>query len=237
MNARRPPLRAVLFDLDGTLLDTAPDMGGALNELRAEAGLAPLDPGTIRPHVSHGSTGLVSLAFGDPGEAAFERLRARFLEIYRGRIARETRPFEGGAQMLAELERRGLPWGVVTNKPAWLTEPLLAALGLDRRASCIVSGDTLAERKPHPRPLQFAAERLACAAASCVYVGDAERDMLAARAAGMIGLVAGFGYIGAEASAQRWPADGWLHDPCDLIAWLDARSPVAGPSPCAAPSR
>lgn len=217
-----PPPQAVLFDLDGTLLDTAPDMGGALNELRVERGLVPLDAAIIRPHVSHGAAALLRLGFGTPPECELERLRERFLALYRARIARETRLFDGGERMLAEIERRDLPWGVVTNKPGWLTGPLLEALGLHARAACVVSGDTLPERKPHPRPLLHAAARLACEATRCIYVGDAERDMLAAQAAGMVGLVARFGYIGPGDDPRSWPARGSLEGPADLLAWLGA---------------
>lgn len=216
----RPPPQAVLFDLDGTLLDTAPDMGGALNELRAEHGLTPLDPAVIRPHVSHGGPALLRLGFGTPPEAQLETLRARFLALYHARIARETRLFAGGEHMLAEVERRNLPWGVVTNKPGWLTVPLLEALGLRARAACIVAGDTLPQRKPHPRPLLHAAETLACEAGRCIFVGDAERDMLAAYAAGMVGLLARFGYIGPADDPQSWPSQGSLEGPSDLLAWL-----------------
>jgi phosphoglycolate phosphatase len=218
----RREVGGVLFDLDGTLLDTAPDMAGALNRLRAEEGLPSLDFHVIRPHVSHGAAALVGLGLGDSGADDFERLRRRFLDLYRDQLAHETRLFEGGDAMLEAIERRGLPWGVVTNKPGWLTEPLLEALALRARASVVVSGDTLPERKPHPRPLLVAAGQLGCEAAACVYVGDAERDMIAARAAGMTALVAGFGYIGIEDGAERWPADGWLHSPRDLVAWLAA---------------
>lgn len=221
-----PPPQAVLFDLDGTLLDTAPDMGGALNELRAERGLGALEAAVIRPHVSHGAAALLRLGFGTPPEAELERLRERFLVLYRARIARETRLFAGGEHVLAEIERRNLPWGVVTNKPGWLTVPLLEALGLRARAACIVSGDTLPERKPHPRPLLHAAAELARAAERCIYVGDAERDMLAAHAAGMVGLVARFGYIGPADDPLSWPSQGSLAGPADLLGWLDTGDPL-----------
>lgn len=225
MSTRDRAARAVLFDLDGTLLDTAPDMGAALNALRMETGLEPLAPATIRPHVSHGSAALIHLAFGERHVRELDGLRARFLDLYRARLACDTRLFAGGEWTLTELERRGLPWGVVTNKPGWLTEPLLEALGLADRAGCVIAGDTLPERKPHPRPLLLGAERLATHPSHCVYVGDAERDMVAARAAGMVALVAGFGYIGDWEGAERWPQDGWLHTPEDLIAWLESAPP------------
>ena len=174
---------ALLLDLDGTLLDTAPDMGGALNRLRLEWGLDPLPHSTIRPVVSHGAMRLVKLGFPDAAGEHFEQLRLRFLDLYAQNLAEHTRPFPGIEPVLDELERRGVPWGVVTNKPAWLTDPLMAALGLDRRAGCVVSGDTVAERKPHPLPLLHAAGLVGVAPERCVYVGDAERDIQAGRAA------------------------------------------------------
>ncbi len=148
---------ALLLDLDGTLLDTAPDMGGALNLLRAEHGLEPLPAATIRPVVSHGAMRLVALGFPEAAGDDFETLRLRFLDLYAANLAVGTRLFPGFDAVLDRLEAQGLPWGIVTNKPGWLTDPLLAALGLDRRAACAVSGDTLAERKPHPLPLLHAA--------------------------------------------------------------------------------
>lgn len=212
--------RAVLFDLDGTLLDTAPDMAGALNELRREEGLAPLPFESLRPHVSHGSVRLVSVGFGIGPGAEHERLRLRFLDVYRACLADRTRPFDGMEAVLERIEQAGLAWGVVTNKPGWLTEPLLEALGLSRRAGCVVSGDTLPVRKPHPGPLLHAAGRLRLAPAECTYVGDAERDIEAGRAAGMCTVVAAFGYLGADDDPAAWQPDGVVHAPGDLIAWL-----------------
>jgi phosphoglycolate phosphatase len=211
---------AVLFDLDGTLLDTAPDMGGALNALRSEAGLPPLPAASIRPWVSHGAAALVRLGFGDCAPARFEELRLRFLQLYATRLARETALFEGGAALLEALESAGVPWGIVTNKPGWLTDPLLAALGLDRRASVVVSGDTLPEKKPHPAPLLHAAARIGRAPGRCVYVGDAERDMLAAQAAGMPAVLAAFGYIEPTARWLEWPHVARIDRLGDLLPWL-----------------
>ncbi|MGC4027783.1 MAG: phosphoglycolate phosphatase [Steroidobacteraceae bacterium] len=220
MSAR---IAAVLFDLDGTLLDTAPDMIPALNQVRAEQGAAPLPYDEVRAQVSHGSTGLLKLAFpglaGDP----FEALRTRLLDLYAARIATATAPFPGFESVLPELERRGLRWGIVTNKPAFLTTPLLAALGLDRRAGIVVSGDTLPQRKPHPAPLLHAAHALALDPATCVYVGDAERDVQSARAAGMPVLVARYGYLGPGDDPDAWAPDAHIDDPAGLLRWLDAR--------------
>lgn len=213
---------ALLLDLDGTLLDTAPDMAGALNRLLEAEGRAPLAYATIRPVVSHGAMRLVKLGFPAADGEEFERLRLRFLELYSRNLAEHTRPFPGLLAVLDELERRAVPWGVVTNKPAWLTDPLMAQLGLDGRAGCIVSGDTVAERKPHPLPLLHAAELLGVAPQHCVYVGDAERDIQAGRAAGMRTVIAAYGYIGVDESPASWNATGVVEHPAQLLAWVDA---------------
>ena len=213
---------ALLLDLDGTLLDTAPDMGGALNRLRLEHGLEPLPAQVIRPVVSHGAMRLVALGFPEATGEAFEALRLRFLELYAANLATGTRLFPGFEGVLGQLESRGLPWGIVTNKPGWLTDPLLAALGLDRRAACAVSGDTLAERKPHPLPLLHAARLVGVVPERCVYVGDAERDIQAGRAAGMTTLVAAYGYISSGEDPMQWQPHGMVSSPADLLPWLDA---------------
>jgi phosphoglycolate phosphatase len=217
-----PDIRAVLFDLDGTLLDTARDFWECLNQLRAEEKLEPLPFETVRAQVSHGGHALVRLGFGALPPDEHEAMRMRLLNIYRQRLAKHTRLFEGGEEMLGELERRGLHWGVVTNKPGWLTDPLMIEVKLHQRARAVVSGDTLPERKPHPSPLLHAARTLGVEPHHCVYVGDAERDMQAAQAAGMYALVAGFGYLGDDDRADTWFSHGWLHTPLDLISWLDA---------------
>ncbi|HET9864047.1 MAG TPA: phosphoglycolate phosphatase [Steroidobacteraceae bacterium] len=215
-------IRGVLFDLDGTLLDTAQDMMNALNRLRAEERLAPLAYEQVRCQVSHGANALVKLSFGELPATEHEIMRQRLLEIYRRELATHTCLFEGGDEMLADLERRGLHWGIVTNKPGWLTDPLLIEVGLHTRARAVVSGDTLPHRKPHPLPLLHAAETLGVPPAACVYVGDAERDMQAAQAAGMYALVAGYGYLGDDDHAESWFAHGWLDTPLELLEWLDA---------------
>jgi len=217
--------RAVLFDLDGTLLDTAPDMVGALNELRQAERLDPLPLDAVRPFVSHGAKALVRVGFPQASGAAFEALRVRFLELYRARVALETRVYEGLEPALAHLEVVGIPWGIVTNKPGWLTEPVLASLGLARRAGVIVSGDTLAQRKPDPAPLLYAADKLGAPPAACIYVGDAERDVLAGRSAGMRVFVALYGYIPADERPLEWPASGWLASPRELAQWLELLRP------------
>jgi 2-phosphoglycolate phosphatase len=217
--------RAVLFDLDGTLLDTAPDMAGALNQLRSEENLDPLPFEEVRRLVSHGATALVRLAFPEADEKLFTVLRARFLEIYRGRLSLETQVFEGIVEALGRLESDGIAWGIVTNKAGWLTEPLLEQFALRRRARVIVCGDTLAERKPHPAPLLYAAEKLGVAPAQCIYIGDAEGDVLAARGAGMRVFVALFGYIPTNENPHEWPASGWLESPQAMAKLLESLSP------------
>jgi phosphoglycolate phosphatase len=217
-----PPARAALFDLDGTLLDTAPDMAGALDALLAEVGRDPLPFCDVRLQVSNGSLALARMAFPqlEPGGEAFEALRLRLLDHYSVRLARETRLFEGFEQLLARMESASIPWGIVTNKPGWLTDPLLAALGLGVRAAVVVSGDTLPERKPHPRPLLHAAQAIGRAPGECLFVGDALRDVQAARAAGMRPVGVRFGYLDPSTDPDRWPVEGWIDRPADLLGWL-----------------
>ena len=214
------PVRAVLFDLDGTLLDTAPDISRALNALRREQALSPLPDAQVRPCVSHGATAVVKLGFPDVTPEVFESLRERLLILYSQALAVATRPFAGMPEVLASLEQQGIAWGVVTNKAAWLAEPLLQELQLYERAAVIVSGDTTPQRKPHPEPLLHAARHIGVAPAHCVYVGDAERDALAARAAGMRMLVALFGYLASTDRPHDWPAAGCIDTPLDILAWL-----------------
>jgi N-acetyl-D-muramate 6-phosphate phosphatase len=219
-------LKAILFDLDGTLLDTAPDMVGTLNSLRLDHGLEPLPYAAVRAEVSHGSSRLVRIGFPSVDEAVFAALQRRFLEDYGARLAAETRLFDGMERVLAELAHRNLPVGIVTNKPARLTDALLEELGLRTRFACVVSGDTLPQRKPHPLPMLHAAALAGAAPETCVYVGDAERDVQAAHAAGMRALVAVYGYLRADEDWAAWGADGAISRPADLIGWLD-REPNA----------
>ncbi len=215
-------VRAVLFDLDGTLLDTAPDMVTALNALRQEQGLPGLPFPQVRPLVSHGAGALVRRGFPDAEGAIFESLRKRFLTLYAGTLAVATRPYGGVAEALTYLESQAIPWGIVTNKPQGLAGPLLERLGLHGRAGAIVCGDTLPERKPHPRPLLHAAAQLGVDPAAVIYIGDAERDVLAARAAGMRAFVALYGYIPADERPREWPASGWIESSLALAAWLQS---------------
>jgi phosphoglycolate phosphatase len=209
---------AVLFDLDGTLVDTAPDMGGALNNLLREENREPLPLATIRPYVSQGGLVLTRLGFGGTvDEAEIEPLRQRFLQHYRAIVADNSRLFDGFEAVLADLEARSLPWGIVTNKPEWLTHPLLEQLGLAARSAVVIGGDTLEQRKPHPQPLLVAAERIGVDCRQCVYVGDDERDIVAGRAAQMKTLVAAWGYIEDAAAIAAWNADGVVDKPSDLL--------------------
>lgn len=214
-------IKNVLFDLDGTLADTAPDLAFALNCLLEEQGQEPLNLETIRPSVSLGGVAMIKLAFNieetDPG---FDVLRNRFLEIYRDNIANQTVLFEGMDALLNKLEENKKPWGVVTNKSTWLTEPLMQELKLDKRTNCIVCGDTLPVNKPHPAPLLHACELLSCDAADSVYIGDAKRDIEAGIAAGMKTLVAAYGYVDANDNIESWGADAIVDNVDEITAWL-----------------
>jgi len=214
---------AFLFDLDGTLLDTAPDMIGALNRLRLEHSEPELAHAPLRRHVSHGAARLVRVGFPDVTGDDFERLRLRFLELYATGLAEGTSLFHGWSGVLAALEASRRPWGIVTNKPGWLTGPLLQQLSLHERAACVVSGDTVAERKPHPMPLLHAARTLGLAPAACVYVGDAERDIQAGRAAGMSTIAAAYGYRGSDEDPSDWGPDAVIQSPDELMSWIDGR--------------
>lgn len=214
-------IRTVLFDLDGTLADTAPDLAFALNTLLEEQQRQPMPFDEIRPVVSHGGKALIELGFGisDDNED-FEPLRQRFLEIYCEHLAKETVLFPGIEQLLAHIESRDLNWGIVTNKPAYLTDPLMKELQLDQRAASIISGDTLEQRKPHPAPMLLACEQAGSKVHECLYIGDAERDILAGNNAGMKTVVALYGYIGEQDSPRDWGADYFINDPLEIINWL-----------------
>lgn len=214
-------LRAVLFDLDGTLLDTAPDMVGALNTLRLEHALAPLPYKTVRSAVSHGAARVVKVGFPEADLDVLQQLQQRFLNIYRGALSRETRLFPGMDKVLSGLSARGIKLGIVTNKAAWLTDPLLLEMGLRPLFACVVSGDTVAERKPHPLPVLHAAALAGVEPDECIYVGDAERDVQAAHAAGMPALVANYGYLREDEDTSLWKGDGYLGRPLDLLDWIE----------------
>ena len=211
----------VLFDLDGTLADTAPDLAAAANRQRSDRGLPPLPIEQLRPLASHGARGLIGRALGLlPGDEGYESARLEFLAYYEAALCVHTRLFAGMAQTLDHLEAGGRRWGVVTNKARRFTEPLLEQLGLHRRAACIVSGDTTAHAKPHPAPLQHALLTCSVTAAHSVYVGDDRRDIEAGRAAGMRTVLAAYGYLGEAPRTDEWGADHSIGSPAELLAWL-----------------
>lgn len=217
--------RGVLFDLDGTLIDSAPDLAGAANRLRADHGLEPLPLALLRPMVGSGARGMVGVAFGvAPGEPRFESLRDAFLAHYEAGLLQRTQPFEGVDRMLAALEAAGVPWGIVTNKATRFTSPIVAGLGLAQRAAVVVCGDTTAHSKPHPEPLWHAARAMGLAPESVVYVGDDLRDAQAARAAGMAMVAATWGYLGLGEPVHDWGADALLDAPDQLLSWLRERA-------------
>ena len=212
-------IEAVLFDLDGTLIDTAPDMGRALNNLLIEENLAPIPLDIIRPHVSQGALVLTRLGFSEQvTECQIEPLRLRYLDHYRAIVANDSVLFDCFEQVLARLEDQGIPWGIVTNKPEWLTTPLLEQLALSHRAAVVICGDTLEQRKPHPLPLIVAAETLGIACENCIYIGDDKRDIDAGRAANMKTLIAAYGYINRGTILDEWQAGGIIEHPLDLLS-------------------
>jgi N-acetyl-D-muramate 6-phosphate phosphatase len=215
------PVRAVLFDLDGTLADTASDLAAALNRVRADRSLPPLAVSILRPHASDGTRGMLGAGLGVTREhPEWELLKDTFLEYYAAALAVHTQLFAGAEDALGSIERRGLAWGIVTNKAARFTLPLLDRLGIAKRAGVVVCGDTTPQTKPHPGPLLHAAARLGIEATNCVYVGDAQRDVAAARAAGMAALVASYGYIAAEIAPESWVPDGLIDSLPGVLDWL-----------------
>jgi phosphoglycolate phosphatase len=216
----------VLFDLDGTLADSAGDLAGALNRLRADRGLPPVPASSLRAHASAGARGLIGAGLGiAPDHGEYPALRDAFLAYYAQALAVTTALFEGVPALLDALESRGTRWGIVTNKAQRFTAPVVQALGIATRAAVVVSGDTTAHPKPHPAPLLHAADSLGVAAAECVYVGDDLRDVVAGNSAGMATIVADYGYLGESGSSNDWPATGWIDHPLDLLAWLPAGRP------------
>jgi N-acetyl-D-muramate 6-phosphate phosphatase len=215
-------LGAVLFDLDGTLADTAPDLGAALNRLRAERGLAELPVATVRPYASMGARGLLRAGFGlAPEDSGYAELRDAFLEHYGEALCVRTQLFPQMSELLAALEARRLPWGIVTNKAARFTDRIVSALGLAGRVGCVVSGDTTPHSKPHPEPLLHAAARLGLAPERCCYVGDDLRDVQAAHAAAMRAVAVEYGYHGVGNGGPRsWGADAVIARPLELLGCL-----------------
>lgn len=214
-------VRAVLFDLDGTLVDSAPDLAGAVNELREAHDLPPLPFAALRPMVGSGARGMIDAAFAiGPDDSRFDALRTEFLRLYERRLLRHTRVFAPMQPVLRTIEQQGLRWGIVTNKIARYAQPLVEGLGLLPRCAVLISGDTTAHAKPHPAPLLEAAHRLGLEVSQCVYVGDDRRDVEAGRGANMPTLAAAWGYLGRGESAHDWHAQAVLEQPQELLKWL-----------------
>ena len=211
----------VLFDLDGTLIDTAPDMAAALDILCDEENHPRKPYSEVRPIVSNGSVALIKLAFGTAlDEPTLERLKSRYLDIYQQHLSVHSTLFDEMTELLEQLESNDIKWGVVTNKPGWLTEPLMESLGLFQRASCIVSADTTKNRKPHPEPMYLACKLTGAQPGECVYVGDARRDIEAGQNAGMMTIIAEYGYIEASENVDDWQADHRIQRPSQIMALL-----------------
>lgn len=214
-------IKAALFDLDGTFADTAPDLAAALNHVRATRHLQPLPLDIIRPQASHGSRGLLKVGMNiEPDEPDYNALRDIFLDYYERNICVHTHLFLDMERLVAELEQRDISWGIVTNKPHRYTVPLMQALGYAERAACLISGDTCAHAKPHPEPMLKACEIIGIAPEHCLYLGDDLRDMQAANAAAMHGIIASYGYISADASVENWQARGKVDKPTELLGFL-----------------
>ena len=207
----------VLFDLDGTLADTADDLTNALNAIRLKHDLPELCREIIRPTVSLGGNAMIKLAFDlQEGDTGFEKIRDEFLNHYRANIAQETRLFDGMEELLRTLENENKPWGIVTNKPSWLTAPLVKAMFLDKRAACVISGDTLEQRKPHPAPILHACKLMQSNPSTTLYIGDAQRDIEAGRRAGTKTLIALYGYIDDDEDPADWDADAMVSSPYQI---------------------
>lgn len=212
---------AVLFDLDGTLIDSAPDLGAAADKMRTDRGLEALPLALYRPMAGAGARGMIAVAFGlMPEDAGFGELREEFFSNYESRMTENTSVFEGVADLIARIDQMGLKWGVVTNKSARFTIPLTKAMPLFKTAKTIISGDTTPHAKPHPAPLLEAARQLELAPGRCIYVGDDERDIVAGRAAGMPTVAAAYGYLGKTADTGDWKADATITAPGALLNLL-----------------
>ena len=218
---RNNKISTVLFDLDGTLIDTAPDMAAALDVLCDEEQQQRLPFSEVRPVVSNGSVALVTLAFGDDLDSTtLDRLKQRYLDIYQNDLAVHSQLFDEMDSLLNQLEQKNIKWGVVTNKPGWLTVPLMESLGLRQRAACIVSSDSTENRKPHPEPMFYACKLANSQPEHCMYVGDARRDIEAGQNAGMKTIIAEYGYIGEWENTEDWQADHCIQSPSQLLSYL-----------------
>lgn len=214
-------IKAVLLDFDGTVADTAPDLGHALNRQRTDRNLEPLSIEQIRTQASAGSRGLLELGFNiKPGDDGYEHMRDEFLDFYTQRLCHDTCLFPGMAELLDQLDTRNIPWGIVTNKPARFTHPLMQQLGLQHRVACVVCGDETPHVKPHPGPLLVASEKIAITPSECIYLGDDLRDVKASLAAGMLPIIALYGYLGNDQPPETWGAKFLIDHPQDLLSYL-----------------
>jgi phosphoglycolate phosphatase len=214
-------IKAVLFDFDGTLADTAPDLGHALNRQRIARGLSELPIAQIRPQASAGSRGLLNLGFNiTPSDHDYQSMRDEFLDFYTQRLCHDTCLFPGVDRLLDQLEERNLPWGIVTNKPTRFAHPLIEILGLTQRVACVICGDETTYTKPHPEPLLTASNKMAISPTSCIYLGDDIRDVQASLAAGMQPIVACYGYLGNDQPPETWGARYLINHPEELLAYL-----------------
>jgi phosphoglycolate phosphatase len=214
-------VQAVLFDLDGTLIDSAPDLGAAVDKMRVARGMSSLPLSHYRPMAGAGARGMIALAFGwTPDHPDYEQLKEEFFVNYESCMTERTFAFEGVAQLIQELVDLKMPWGVVTNKSKRFAEPLTQAMPLFASAAVVISGDTTPYAKPHPAPLLEAAKRLGVDPTACVYVGDDERDIVAGHAAQMKTVAATYGYLGAQADVQRWQAHAQIDSPEQLLKLL-----------------
>tara|TARA_B100001079_G_C16385531_1_gene504200 strand:- start:992 stop:1672 length:681 start_codon:yes stop_codon:yes gene_type:complete len=200
--------RAVLFDLDGTVVHTAPDLAGAANDMRQARGLPALPEAELAPFCSYGGRGMIGKAFERaPGDADYDDLIREFMTTYEARMTRASHPYAGIRELVAQLAADEIRWGIVTNKPEYMAVPLMEHLAFDPAAGCVIGGDTAGVSKPDPAPIHLACERMGLAPAHCIYIGDSDRDIAAGRAAGMSTVTAGYGYIPAGEDARAWPAD------------------------------
>ncbi len=235
MSEANSRVRAVLFDLDGTLVDTAPDLVGCVQDVMRARGARPLPFKTLRHYVSRGMRGLLTAAYGADfiDSEQYPGVLEHCLKLYSGRLAEQSRLFPGMRRVLDRLAVQRIPWGVVTNKPEYLTRPLLEALDLARECAVTVGGGTTTHTKPHPEPMLYAARRLELDTANCIMLGDDPRDMQAAAAAGMTGLAAAWGYFPPDEDINAWGAAAILESPEDLLTWLAGRGIPADPTPAA----
>ena len=223
LKMNKPSYHAVLFDLDGTLFDTAPDLAYALNMLCTLRNIPTLPLEKIRPHAGHGSRSLLKLAFNiNESHSEYSALQTQFLKFYQSHIAKQTQLFEGIDRVIHYLHQIKMPWGIVTNKPEQLTTSLLKILPLPKLPHCIVCGDSLPQRKPNPAPILHACTLLQQDPCKCLYVGDTQTDVIASKAAGTHSLVTLYGYIAKEENPYEWQATGYVKNPTEIISWIES---------------